>query len=89
MLSLVVDAFVAIDIRTMAVVDEGRGLADLLLIAAFDVMWVSSGTVNLVYWPIGSMLIVGIAKEHVESFALEGSAIAGSGDLELFLPTQW
>ena len=36
MLTLEVNTFVAIDIRTMAVINESRGLTDLLFIGTFD-----------------------------------------------------
>jgi hypothetical protein len=70
MLSLEVDAFVAIDVRTVAIIDESSRLADFLLIAPSTVTCVSSGTLILVYWPIGSTIFVGITQEHADRFAL-------------------
>jgi hypothetical protein len=70
MLSLEVDALVAIDVRTVAVVDEAAVWPTSCLSQPSTTMWVSSGQLILVYWPIGLIRIVGITKEHADGFAL-------------------
>jgi hypothetical protein len=71
MLTLEVNAFVAIDVRTVAVIDESRGLTDLLLIAPSTVTCVSSGTLILVYCTDRvDQDFVGITQEHADRFAL-------------------